>query len=154
MVVTPEINTGNYFTISDWIKNWILSQINIPEHIPGHTVPLDVAVAVVIGSIISLGLTTLTVLAILHVRSKLFETIRLSIYDAEKPNTSAKTNETLNRNTGVTSCDYGSTRWIFFTFSLLLHGKAWKICVMTLKLTHLVSTELHDLCACWQMPEN
>ncbi|XP_043287024.1 uncharacterized protein [Venturia canescens] len=56
------------------------------EKIPSHTVamPLDVAALIVVGSVISLGLTTLAVLAILHIRSKLFETIRLSICDADK----------------------------------------------------------------------
>ncbi|XP_063989874.1 uncharacterized protein Nima [Diachasmimorpha longicaudata] len=94
-----------------------------PDHISGHTVPLtvDVAVAVVIGSIISLGLTTLAVLAILHVRRKLFETIRLSIYDAEKPapTLAALPREkgstrisTINRSGTLTPCDYETPRCI------------------------------------------
>ncbi|XP_015116474.1 uncharacterized protein LOC107040768 [Diachasma alloeum] len=94
-----------------------------PDHISGHTVPLtlDVAVAVVIGSIISLGLTTLAVLAILHVRTKLFETIRLSIYDAEKPDPTSATLPrekgstgitTINRSGTLTPCDYETPRCI------------------------------------------
>lgn len=69
-------------------QRWFLRTkcINFAEKFPSHTVamPLDVAALIVIGSIISLGLTTLAVLAILHIKSKLFETIRLSICDADK----------------------------------------------------------------------
>ncbi|XP_066581662.1 uncharacterized protein [Prorops nasuta] len=50
----------------------------------GASVSLDIAL-IVVASIVSLGLTSVAVLMILHIRSKLFETIRLSIYDTEKP---------------------------------------------------------------------
>ncbi|XP_076629946.1 uncharacterized protein LOC143346079 isoform X1 [Colletes latitarsis] len=46
-------------------------------------IPLDVAL-IVVASIVSLGLTSVAVAMILHMRSKLFETVRLSIYDVEK----------------------------------------------------------------------
>lgn len=39
-------------------------------------------------------MTTLAVLAILHVRSRLYEAIRLSIYDAEKPDITRSTSIT------------------------------------------------------------
>lgn len=45
---------------------------------------LDIIAFIVIGSIISLGLTIMAALAILHVRAKLYETLRVSIYDTEK----------------------------------------------------------------------
>ncbi|KAK0085273.1 hypothetical protein PV325_005490 [Microctonus aethiopoides] len=56
---------------------------------------LDIVALIVIGSIIFLGVITLAVLAIFHIRSRLYETIRLAIYDAEKPDT--RTNMTLPR---------------------------------------------------------
>ncbi|XP_054006498.1 uncharacterized protein LOC128891200 isoform X1 [Hylaeus anthracinus] len=55
-------------------------------------IPLDVAL-IVVASIVSLGLTSLAVAMVLHMRSKLFETARLSIYDVEK----TKSQETESR---------------------------------------------------------
>ena len=83
--------------------------------------PLDIAALIVVGSILSLGLTILAVLAVLHIRSKLFETIRLSIYDTEKGDTINRTvghgggekgNATrissMTSNTGILDCEYGT----------------------------------------------
>lgn len=65
---------------------------------------LDIIAFIVIGSILSLGLTIMAVLAILHVRAKLYETIRLSIYDAEKPSAGEHNNSnTLTRTRTITS---------------------------------------------------
>ncbi|KAF7995571.1 hypothetical protein HCN44_006678 [Aphidius gifuensis] len=51
-----------------------------------HTVPLslEIVAIIVIGCMMSLGLMIMVVLALLHIRTKLFETIRLSIYDTAK----------------------------------------------------------------------
>lgn len=46
-------------------------------------IPLDIAL-IVVAAIVSLGLTSLAVVMVLHMRSKLFETVRLAIYDDEK----------------------------------------------------------------------
>ncbi|TGZ45720.1 Multiple epidermal growth factor-like domains protein 10 [Temnothorax longispinosus] len=46
-------------------------------------IPLDIAL-IVVAAIVSLGLTSLAVVMVLHMRSKLFETIRLAVYDDEK----------------------------------------------------------------------
>ncbi|EFN75093.1 uncharacterized protein LOC105191654 [Harpegnathos saltator] len=46
-------------------------------------VSLDIAL-IVVAAIVSLGLTSVAVVMILHMRSKLFETVRLAIYDDEK----------------------------------------------------------------------
>ncbi|KAL6422846.1 hypothetical protein ACFW04_010402 [Cataglyphis niger] len=46
-------------------------------------IPLDIAL-IVVAAIISLGLTSLAVVMVLHMRSKLFETVRLAVYDDEK----------------------------------------------------------------------
>lgn len=46
-------------------------------------IPLDIAL-IVVAAIVSLGLTSLAVVMILHMRSKLFETVRLAVYDDGK----------------------------------------------------------------------
>ncbi|XP_033215072.1 uncharacterized protein LOC117171670 [Belonocnema kinseyi] len=51
--------------------------------------PMDIAALVVIGSIISLGLTSVAALMIFHMRAKLFEAVRSSIFNDEKVNCSA-----------------------------------------------------------------
>lgn len=90
------------------------------EEKEGEHTTLDIVGLIVIGSIIFLGVTTLAVLAIFHIRSRLYETIRLAIYDAEKPDTRTNMtlprekinngrNSTLNRNSELLapSCGYG-----------------------------------------------
>ncbi|XP_011268508.1 uncharacterized protein LOC105258736 isoform X1 [Camponotus floridanus] len=47
------------------------------------SIPLDIAL-IVVAAIVSLGLTSLAVVMVLHMRSKLFETVRLAIYDDKK----------------------------------------------------------------------
>jgi len=47
------------------------------------SIPLDIAL-IVVAAIVSLGLTSLAVVMVLHMRTKLFETIRLAVYDDEK----------------------------------------------------------------------
>jgi hypothetical protein len=44
---------------------------------------LDIAL-IVVAAIVSLGLTSLAVVMVLHMRSKLFETLRLAVYDDAK----------------------------------------------------------------------
>lgn len=56
-------------------------------------IPLDIAL-IVVATIVSLGLTSLAVVMILHMRSKLFETVRLAIYDDEK--TKSQERESVN----------------------------------------------------------
>lgn len=79
---------------------------------------LDIVAIIVVGSIMSLGLTAVVVLALYHMRTKLFESIRLSIYDAEKLSNEAtltrqKFNDeikfqSLSRNSRISSpSDYG-----------------------------------------------
>lgn len=46
-------------------------------------IPLDIAL-IVVAAIVSLGLTSVAVVMVLHMRSKLFETIRLAIYDDQE----------------------------------------------------------------------
>jgi Na+-transporting NADH:ubiquinone oxidoreductase subunit NqrF len=55
---------------------------------------LDIAL-IVVAAIVSLGLTSLAVVMILHMRSKLFETIRLAVYDDQEK---TKTQERENAN--------------------------------------------------------
>lgn len=61
-------------------------------------IPLDIAL-IVVAAIVSLGLTSLAVVMVLHMRSKLFDTIRVAIYDDEKP----KRQERESMNGGRTS---------------------------------------------------
>ncbi|KMQ94503.1 multiple epidermal growth factor-like domains 10 protein [Lasius niger] len=56
-------------------------------------IPLDIAL-IVVAAIVSLGLTSLAVVMVLHMRSKLFETVRLAIYDDEK--TKSQERESVN----------------------------------------------------------
>lgn len=58
-------------------------------------IPLDIAL-IVVAAIVSLGLTSLAVVMVLHMRSKLFETVRLAVYDDEK----TKSQERESMNTG------------------------------------------------------
>ncbi|XP_076165141.1 uncharacterized protein LOC143145549 [Ptiloglossa arizonensis] len=53
------------------------------DEVQPHQIPLDIAL-IVVASIVSLGLTSVAIVMVLHMRSKLFETARLSIYDVEK----------------------------------------------------------------------
>lgn len=53
------------------------------EDVPPSSIPLDIAL-IVVASIVSLGLTSVAVVMVLHMRSKLVETVRLSVYDDEK----------------------------------------------------------------------
>ncbi|XP_074093561.1 uncharacterized protein LOC141523892 isoform X1 [Cotesia typhae] len=71
-IITSSIGTGLHNS---------LEADKIPVHVP---MSLDIIAFIVIGSIISLGLTIMAALAILHVRAKLYETLRVSIYDTEK----------------------------------------------------------------------
>lgn len=66
-------------SISEWnISTTVTDDIQTPTPIP-----MDIAL-IVVAAIVSLGLTSLAVVMVLHMRSKLFETIRLSVYDDEK----------------------------------------------------------------------
>ncbi|XP_015435597.1 PREDICTED: uncharacterized protein LOC107191145 [Dufourea novaeangliae] len=62
---------------TDYVKNIHKDEVH------QFPIPLDIAL-IVIASIVSLGLTSVTVVLVLHMRSKLFETARLSIYELEK----------------------------------------------------------------------
>ncbi|XP_070524024.1 uncharacterized protein [Cardiocondyla obscurior] len=61
-------------------------------------ISLDITL-IVVAAIVSLGLTSLAVVMVLHMRSKLFETIRLAVYDEEK----TKEREHEGANSGKTS---------------------------------------------------
>lgn len=62
----------------DYMKTVHKDDIQTPS-----LIPMDIAL-IVVAAIVSLGLTSLAVVMILHMRSKLFDTIRLAIYDDEK----------------------------------------------------------------------
>ncbi|XP_018308022.1 uncharacterized protein [Mycetomoellerius zeteki] len=62
----------------DYVKTIHKDDIQTPT-----PMSLDIAL-IVIAAIVSLGLTSLAVVMVLHMRSKLFETIRLAVYDDEK----------------------------------------------------------------------
>ncbi|XP_012228330.1 uncharacterized protein [Linepithema humile] len=47
------------------------------------SIPLDIAL-IVVAAIVSLGLTSLAVVMILHMRSKLFDAVRLAVYDDQE----------------------------------------------------------------------
>ncbi|XP_014475517.1 PREDICTED: uncharacterized protein LOC106744898 [Dinoponera quadriceps] len=59
-------------------------------------IPLDIAL-IVVAAIVSLGLTSVAVVMVLHMRSKLFETIRLAIYDDEKTKSPERENANSER---------------------------------------------------------
>lgn len=50
---------------------------------PAASIPLDVAL-IIIASIVFLSLMSIAIVTIIHTRTKLFETVRLSIYNDEK----------------------------------------------------------------------
>ncbi|KAG7190331.1 hypothetical protein KM043_006446 [Ampulex compressa] len=76
----------------------------IPKEEPqSPPIPMDI-VLIVVASIVSLGLTSVAVVMVLHMRSKLFETVRLSIYEEEK----SKSQERESVNTGRISTIVGS----------------------------------------------
>ncbi|XP_024941258.1 uncharacterized protein LOC107268218 isoform X2 [Cephus cinctus] len=60
-----------------------------------QTIPVDITVLIIVGSIISLGLTSIAVLMVYHMRSRLFETVRLSIYNNEKNENSQEKGNTV-----------------------------------------------------------
>ncbi|EZA48455.1 Multiple epidermal growth factor-like domains protein [Ooceraea biroi] len=62
----------------DYVKTIHKDDIQTPAPIP-----LDIAL-IVVAAIVSLGLTSLAVVMVLHMRSKLFETVRLAVYDDGK----------------------------------------------------------------------
>ncbi|XP_076295555.1 uncharacterized protein LOC143216420 [Lasioglossum baleicum] len=62
---------------SDYVKNIHKDMMHLPS------IPLDIAL-IVVASIISLGLTSVAVVMVLHMRSKLLESARVSIYEVEK----------------------------------------------------------------------
>ncbi|XP_032666019.1 uncharacterized protein LOC116841778 [Odontomachus brunneus] len=59
-------------------------------------IPLDIAL-IVVAAIVSLGLTLIAVVMVLHMRSKLFETVRLAIYDDEKTKSPERENANSER---------------------------------------------------------
>ncbi|XP_029049328.2 uncharacterized protein LOC114879028 isoform X1 [Osmia bicornis bicornis] len=63
---------------TDYVKN-----IHKVDNVQPAPIPLDIAL-IVVASIVSLGLTSVAVVMILHMRSKLLETARLSIYEEAK----------------------------------------------------------------------
>ncbi|XP_011638209.1 laminin subunit beta-1 isoform X1 [Pogonomyrmex barbatus] len=83
----------------DYVKTVHKDDIQTPT-----LIPLDIAL-IVVAAIVSLGLTSLAVIMVLHMRSKLFETIRLAIYDDEK----TKSQECENVNGGRTSTVVNAT---------------------------------------------
>nr|XP_031825839.1 uncharacterized protein LOC116424056 [Nomia melanderi] len=64
------------------------------------SIPLDIAL-IVVASIIFLGLTSVAVVMVLHMRSKLFESARLSIYEVEKTRNRENTGTIDKRNTSI-----------------------------------------------------
>lgn len=58
-------------------------------------IPLDIAL-IVVAAIVSLGLTSVAVVMVLHMRSKLFEAVRLAVYDDEKTKTKGPERESAN----------------------------------------------------------
>ncbi|XP_011862688.1 PREDICTED: uncharacterized protein LOC105559191 isoform X2 [Vollenhovia emeryi] len=83
----------------DYVKTIDKDDIQTPTPIP-----LDIAL-IVVAAIVSLGLTSLAVVMVLHMRSKLFETIRLAVYDDEK----TKGQERESANGGRTSTVMNAT---------------------------------------------
>lgn len=88
-----------FFRVKYTVKYTVYSILNYPRHrrtefqanifviatddIQTAPIPLDIAL-IVVAAIVSLGLTSVAVVMVLHMRSKLFETVRLAIYDDEK----------------------------------------------------------------------
>ncbi|XP_017764974.1 PREDICTED: uncharacterized protein LOC108554276 [Eufriesea mexicana] len=56
---------------------------NIHTEVPAPPIPLDIAL-IVIALIVSLGVTSVAVVMVLHMRAKLLEAARLSIYEEQK----------------------------------------------------------------------
>nr|XP_012153543.1 PREDICTED: multiple epidermal growth factor-like domains protein 10 [Megachile rotundata] len=63
---------------TDYVKN-----VHKAGDVQAAPIPLDIAL-IVIASIVSLGLTSVAVVMVLHMRSKLLEAARMSIYDEAK----------------------------------------------------------------------
>lgn len=66
--------------------NFVLSTENVT---PAASIPLDVAL-IIIASIVFLSLMSVAIVTIIHTRTKLFETVRLSIYNDEKEKNSER----------------------------------------------------------------
>ncbi|XP_076240534.1 uncharacterized protein LOC143183044 [Calliopsis andreniformis] len=75
--VDDNVNLHEMDPQTDYVKN-----IHKDE-VPPAPIPLDVAL-IVVASIVSLGLTSVAVVMVLHMRSKLFEAARISIYEEGK----------------------------------------------------------------------
>lgn len=69
--------------------NFVLSTENVT---PAASIPLDVAL-IIIASIVFLSLMSVAIVTIIHTRTKLFETVRLSIYNDEKEKNSERESE-------------------------------------------------------------
>ncbi|KAI4474583.1 hypothetical protein M0802_015546, partial [Mischocyttarus mexicanus] len=66
------------------LKTDYVKTIHHKENItPGASIPLDVAL-IIIASIVFLSLMSVAIVTIIHTKTKLFETVRLSIYNDEK----------------------------------------------------------------------
>lgn len=66
---------------TDYVKN-----VRKESSSPVSPLPMDIAALIIIGSIISLGLTSIAALMIFHMRAKLLDAVRLSIFNDEKVN--------------------------------------------------------------------
>ncbi|XP_072751799.1 uncharacterized protein [Anoplolepis gracilipes] len=77
----------------DYVKTIHKDNISRDDIQTSTPIPLDIAL-IVVAAIVSLGLTSLAVVMVLHMRSKLFETVRLGIYDDEK--TKSQERESVN----------------------------------------------------------
>ncbi|XP_043663341.1 multiple epidermal growth factor-like domains protein 10 isoform X3 [Vespula pensylvanica] len=65
------------------LKTDYVKTIHKEDVTPAASIPLDVAL-IIIASIVFLSLMSIAIVTIIHTRTKLFETVRLSIYNDEK----------------------------------------------------------------------
>lgn len=106
---------------------------SVVDNVQPAPIPLDVAL-IVVASIVSLGLTSVAVVMILHMRSKLLETARLSIYEEAK----AKNQESATRISSIVMAalprEYNSVPSLTWIASYLVkHLQLWPRCELLTK---------------------
>ncbi|XP_014603140.1 PREDICTED: uncharacterized protein LOC106786364 isoform X2 [Polistes canadensis] len=84
------------------LKTDYVKTIHKENNTPGASIPLDIAL-IIIGSIVFLSLMSVAIVTIIHTRTKLFETVRLSIYNDEKDKNNGRESEKQQRPSGKIS---------------------------------------------------
>ncbi|XP_015174697.1 PREDICTED: uncharacterized protein LOC107065482 [Polistes dominula] len=84
------------------LKTDYVKTIHKENNTTAASIPLDVAL-IIIGSIVFLSLMSVAIVTIIHTRTKLFETVRLSIYNDEKEKNNERESEKQQRPSGKIS---------------------------------------------------